>query len=301
MEQQLTKLQWLTQLRWCAVIGQLITIGFAEIFFDSKLNLVPLCSVIATLIISNIALTFAVQGDRTLTKRVVGATLLFDTILLTLLLYWSGGHMNPFSVFFLVHVTLAALVLGATWTWITALFCTLCFGLLFLIKIPGSEHQHAGDHFSNHLQGMWLAFTLACITVSYFLTRISKELQEKNEALKNLEIIQLNQERLSALATLSGGAAHELATPLATISIAASELARSIQINENENSNKQSTMLLNDANLISSEVKRCRAIIDKMGAQGGDLTAELPAECSIAELIAMLNVCLLYTSPSPRD
>jgi two-component system sensor histidine kinase RegB len=38
-----------------------------------------------------------------------------DTLLLTALLYFSGGAANLFSVFYLVHVTSAAVALGMRW------------------------------------------------------------------------------------------------------------------------------------------------------------------------------------------
>ena len=138
-DDNLTQLQWLVQLRWWAVVGQLIAIAFAHWFFNSQLNLYALLSISGLLILSNIFLATFIKRKSSISRNFVGTVLIFDTALLTLLLYWSGGHMNPFSIFYLLHVTLAALVLGPFWTWITAAVCSLCFGSLFLFEIPGSN------------------------------------------------------------------------------------------------------------------------------------------------------------------
>ena len=67
-----------------------------------------------------IALTAATNGfllrhlrmDRPVSRTLCGAVLILDTVVLTALLQATGGPSNPFSVLYLVHITLAAVLLG---------------------------------------------------------------------------------------------------------------------------------------------------------------------------------------------
>jgi hypothetical protein len=73
-----------------------------------------------------------------------GAALTLDTLLLSGLLHASGGPYNPFGVLYLVHITLAAVVLGARWTWFLAALSVGCYGLLFVAHLPLEHLDHGG-------------------------------------------------------------------------------------------------------------------------------------------------------------
>jgi two-component system sensor histidine kinase RegB len=87
-------------------------------------------------------------------------------------------------------------------------------------------------------------------------------------------------ERIASLTTLAAGAAHELGTPLATIAVAARELERSIRISPG-----QDAALVEDAALIRSEVDRCRAILNRLGAQVGQAPGEAPVGITAVDLL----------------
>ena len=77
-----------------------------------------------------------------------------------------------------------------------------------------------------HMQGMWIAFTVAACFIGYFIARVRRALAQGEQALAEERAHAARRERLASLATLSAGAAHELATPLATIAVVAKELER---------------------------------------------------------------------------
>ncbi|MCB9030151.1 MAG: HAMP domain-containing histidine kinase [Deltaproteobacteria bacterium] len=284
-------LKWLVLLRWWTIIGQSVAISFVYFLADIKVELFSIVFILLTLIGSNYILQRRLSKLIQDSSKLVAAVLVFDIFLLASLLYLSGGVENPFTVLFLVHVALSAIVLGKLWSWIIVSISSICFGLLFFKNEDHSHMQHAiaVKGFNAHLYGMWFAFVVAAILVVYFLDRIRTELKTQDAKLQELEILKLKHNQLSALATLAGGAAHELATPLNTISIVASELKRDICACNAPRG------IMQDIDLIDSEVRRCRNVIDQMGIRGGALAGELPTTCTLDDVKNKLLECFAAT------
>ena len=278
-------LDWLIRLRWGAVAGQIGTIGAVQAIWGG-LALPWLLVLVAALAASNAVL--ATGRSRLGAPRLLcGAALTLDTLLLTALLALSGGAYNPFSVLYLVHIALAATVLGARWTWFLAALSIACYGLLFLAR---ETEPHAGhgavDELGLHLQGMWVAFAVAALLLAYFVVRLSSDLERRDTAMARLREQAARHERLAAVTTLAAGAAHELGTPLATIAVASRELVRQIRTLPE----RQADGLVEDAELIRSELERCRAILGRLAADSGMRPGEAPqqvdAESLVAEIVA---------------
>ena len=90
---------------------------------------------------------------------------------------------------------------------------------------------------------------------------------------------QARSEKWEALGTLSAGAAHELATPLTSIAIVSNEIQRELA------SQAVSDTIVQDVELIRSEVGRCRSILDRMSIDAGHIAAETLSEIETATLI----------------
>ena len=204
-------LDWLIRLRWGAAAGQLLTIGAAQALFGG-LPLPRLLALVAVSIASNAVLAL---GRRRLAdpRTLCGGALTLDTLLLTGLLLASGGASNPFSVLYLVYIALAAVVLRARWTWFLAGLSVVCYGLLFAAGRGASAHAaHGADDLGAHLQGMWVAFTVAAVLTAYFVVKLSTALERREEAMAEMRDRAARHERLAAVTTLAAGAAHELGT-----------------------------------------------------------------------------------------
>ena len=72
------------------------------------------------------------------TQETLGAVFCLDTLCLTAILGLTGGPMNPFSLLYLVQITLSAVVLRKIWTWALGVLSTVCFGLLFFFHLPST-------------------------------------------------------------------------------------------------------------------------------------------------------------------
>lgn len=267
---------WFVRLRWCAVVAQAVLILSAHYLLGYNLPVVPLVVITALVSFSNFFLQteYAVQGR--LRPGLLQSTLIFDTFLLTSLLALTGGPANPFSILYLVHIILAAVVLGELWTWGMALMSICLYGFLF--SFSGSmDHNHSGSY-SHHLEGMWVAFAFTALLIAFFVSRILLALRERDQEAVELRLKAAKAEQFAALVNLAAGAAHELCTPLATMAIAADELR--IGFSQNRNAGDQAA----DAELISNEIARCKKILEAMSAESGDLRGEMPTRFSLEEL-----------------
>lgn len=282
------QLAWLVRLRWSAVFGQTLILLIAEKLFELSLPVFFLWSIIVFFALTNLALHLYTRKKEYPPRAIIGSVLTLDTFILTALLYWSGGPSNPFSIVYLVHVTIAALLLGSIWTWVTVGLSLICFAGLFQFHYPipelaMSHHHDASNSFSFHLYGMLLAFGLVATLTGFFLTRMTDALRAQEQAIQDLKLITAHHERLAALTTLAAGAAHELNTPLGTIAIAAKELSRELIKSE------ASPDSIEDAQLILSQIERCKGIIDKMSGQSGEISGELHIKIPNEELMSHLK------------
>lgn len=276
---------WLVRLRWVAVLAQAATV-LVVLYMKIELNTALLSTLVGIAFGSNLACFLWLKQSPALSEWMLLAVMAFDFVLLTALLHASGGPSNPFTVLFLVHIALAAVVLKARYAWMLASMAMLCFFALFVFEssdpsssvagsMPGSmagHAHHAGHHqpsaMTLHLQGMWVAFAIAATVIAYFVTRVTRDLEVQRTEAALARTRALRSERLASLATLAAGAAHELATPLSTIAVAAKELERDLT------SLPEAKESVGDAHLIRQEVQRCRHILDQMASDAGESAGE---------------------------
>ncbi len=306
-------LRWLLRMRWGAVAGQTATILCTLLLFRLPLPVVALVVIIALTAASNLVLQKWMQSARSVSSRLVATVLAFDTLSLGALLYFTGGPSNPFSVLFLVQITIAALVLGTGTTAAIVALSAAVYAFLFFANVPlaGMEHMHHSgtSAFNLHLQGMFVAFTLAAVLIAYFVTRVSSALRQRDAQLENAQRLAATNERLASLSTLAAGAAHELGTPLATIAIASKELERAAQLLSGAEASwptrhelpKVAQGLREDAILIRREVDRCRDIVQQMSAQAGGAAGEMPEKTDANAIALELRRRLDETRSSRLD
>lgn len=260
---------WLVRLRWAAALSQAIGVAVAVAALGLALPLAPIAVLIGILAASNLVLGWWVAKGGSAEPRVYGGVLALDVTLLTALLWLTGGTSNPFTTVYLVYIALAAVTLGSRWTWTIAVLSVTGYAILFAIAPAADPHatHRPADELAGHLAGMWVAFLSAAVLIGFFVTRVREALDQRERALAEARQLAAAQERLASLTTLAAGAAHELATPLATIAVASKELLR-----EAEASNHPS--LIEDAALIRSQVERCRQILDQMSGRADATTAD---------------------------
>ncbi len=256
------------RLRWAAVAAQAAALVVAITVLGIDLPIGPLTGILAIAVVTNAGLALRPV------RAAIGPVLLLDIMLMTAALALAGGPSNPFSVVYLVYVTLAAVVAPGAYTWATVALAAVGYGLLFFVTPadPHAHHHGGGDgSFSLHLQGMWVAFTIAAVLIAAFVTRVSRALSiERENAARTA--------RLLSLTTLAAGAAHELATPLSTIKTVASELERSLS------AHPELASLRDDARLVRAEVDRSHAVLERLSLRSGELRGEVAAPIRLSDL-----------------
>ncbi|MDX2171302.1 MAG: ATP-binding protein [Deltaproteobacteria bacterium] len=270
---------WLLTLRSWAVAGQLGLVLLVDLLTGIDLPLLAIAGIVGIEAISNVLCSRWAARGHVPEDWMLGALMAFDVILFTALLQLSGGPMNPFSFLYLVYIALAAVVLPPSWGWALAGFSLACFGGLFLLTPVHDIHAGHGDDLRLHLQGMWFAFAVAAAFIVYFVQRVTRALAAREAELQAARALTARHERLASLATLAAGAAHQLATPLATIAIAARELADDLGQRDGSGD------AVSDAHLIREQVERCREILLQMAADAGESTGEPLVDVSVGELV----------------
>lgn len=105
-----------------------------------------------------------------------------------------------------------------------------------------------------HLWGMFICFLLAAGLMVWAITQIRDTLRERDAALSALQMQRAEEDHLVHIGLLASGAAHELGSPLATISVILGDWAQEPAI-------WQSMRLADDVDEISTQLDRCKRII----------------------------------------
>ena len=272
-------LPWIVRLRYGALSCQIVLILLTVYAFGVSLPMKWIAIPLAFATASNLVVYRCAQrfGDR----PALGYLLAFDTVCLTALLALTGGPANPFSLLYLVQITLSAVILSKSWTWSLGGLSVAGFAFLFWVHVRVSvfEAHHTTEGFSMHLAGMWIAFVAAALLVTVFIGKVSEALRQREHEVLVLQSQLARHERLTSIATLAAGAAHELGTPLATIAV----VSRDVEVRAAKVSTDPE--LVGDARLIRSEVDRCRSILQRMSARSAEQPGELPVSVELAGLL----------------
>ncbi len=271
---------WLLRLRWVAIGGQLLVFAAVELALGMRLPWLPLVAVVGFEAATNL-LGHWVASRKSPTEGWLTGLLAVDVLLLTALLYLTGGPLNPFSFLYMVHVALAAATLQPRSAWLLACVALAGFGALFVLPawdggLP-SEAVHS-HHLHWHLYGMYVAFAVSALFVVYFVARVQQALAQREAELEAARDLAQRQIRFASLATMAAGAAHELGTPLSTIAVAAKELERSAAQGGAE--------WIQDVRLIRQQVRRCQEILQQMAVEAGNGVGEAAQEVEASELLA---------------
>lgn len=178
--------------------------------------------------------------------------LLVDVLCLNLVFYFSGGATNPFVSYLLVPVCISAATLPWRYTWIITSLCVAAYSLLlfFHVSLPifMLDHMHMQSQLNWHIVGMWVNFFVSAVLITYFVVKMANSLRQQQERINNMREDELRNEQVIAVATLAAGAAHEINTPLATMTVLLAELRA--QYSDN-------IELSEDLHLLSRQVEHC--------------------------------------------
>jgi len=276
-------LTWLIRLRWFATAGQSAAILIAWLGFRLELPFAALVAIMSITVITNLALMTALRASTAIPSWVIFAVLLTDVILLTAMIAATGGRQNPFSLLYLIHVAMAAVVLPSRWAWTIFGVSLACYSVLFVAYVPLAQEPAPAWMFP---AGAWVAVAIASGLIVYFVGRLRGTLREREDQMATMRERMTQSERLASLTTLAAGAAHELGNPLGTIAVVTHELERqAVKLHLPQQA-------VEDVRLIREEVDRCRRILDRMNIDNFHRSDEPPASMTADALIAAIKADL---------
>jgi two-component system sensor histidine kinase RegB len=250
-----------TALRWMAIAGQAAAVAIVYLGFGFDLPVVATLIVIGLAVALNIALLVLFPANHMLTQSQTALFLAYDMVQLGLLLFLTGGLLNPFSLLLLAPVTISASLLNARTTAILVLFAGLIVSLLSIFHAPLPWLGLPPEIPELLRIGMWVALLLAMVFIPTYVWGVSREGRRMSAALTATRSVLAREQRLSALDGLAAAAAHQLGTPLGTIVLVSGELAGRDDLPEG---------LREDVALMREEAMRCRNILADLVSEEND-------------------------------
>lgn len=283
-------LRLLLWLRLGAIVGQSLTLGIVSRVLHVALPLSPMIASIAALAGLAALSALRLRIDWPATQLEIAGQLLADIAQLTVLLYLSGGTTNPFASLYLIPIALAAVGLGWRYIGAIALVCVCAYGWLIVHFMPldypqlgmaGGAAMQAQGHsqmamndmhsggaspsgaapavpmsraFDMHMAGMQVTFLLSCALLASALSFMAVEIRRRDRQTAALREQSLRREHLSAMGLLAAGAAHELSTPLLSMSLLVEELQAGAALDAQSRA---------DLGLLGRQIQLCK---DKLSA-----------------------------------
>lgn len=269
----------LIELRWVAVIGQIGTIAAVTLLFGIALPLPQMIGVLVLLIAFNIASHLRWYEQQEVSNRELFFALLVDVATLTAQLYFSGGATNPFVFLYLLQVILSAVLLEAWSTWIIVAVTTACLGGLTLFSKPLALPLDPGRSFPQlYIIGMLMCFALNAILLVALIGRINSNLRTRDAQVANFKQRAVEEEHIVRMGLLASGAAHELGTPLATLSVLVGDWKHLPTLKHNGE-------LQDDIREMETQLQRCKSIVSGVLRASGQTRGESSTRATIGSFL----------------
>ncbi len=253
------RLDTLIRLRWLAIVGQSLAVLGVHLALGFPLPLWLCLAAIGASVLLNVVLRLHFMSSRRLMAAETLVFMVFDSVQLAVLLFLTGGMLNPFSFLFLVPMVICAANLPMRHTVMLGGLIVLLSGLLTFWHLP--LPWFATSVFNApmlYIIGMWLSLLAAMAFMSIYAARVAHESRQISRALAATELVLAREQHLSQLDGLAAAAAHELGTPLGTIALVVKEMERSLA------QPMPAQPLLDDIRLLQQQVQRCRTILARL-------------------------------------
>jgi len=272
----------LVQLRWLAVGGQLMTILVVYGPLKVPLPLAPLFAALAVLVTINLISMPLLRKRPALSQPALFAALLFDVAALTWQLHFTGGIANPFASLFILQVVIGAMLLrpAATWTIVGASLLALAYLAADPVPLALAQTPDA-DPFDLYLQGSVVSFVLIAVLLVALVTRIARNLAERDAALAGIRQQAAEEDHIVRLGLLASGAAHELGTPLSTMSVLLNDWRTMLPLDRQPE-------LIDDLDDMEAAVQRCKMIVSRILMSAGEARGEAPQRTTMRAFLASI-------------
>lgn len=277
----------LIKLRWVALFGQISTVVILQ-QFGFEMPMFKIMCILGIAFSVNLGFYIFPFHKERINEKNLPYFILFDFFQLALLLYLTGGLLNPFSVFLLGPILICSSVPNSKLLSTSLIMGVMIVGLLYTTPYP-LPWFHEGLIFDPVLR---LAVALALVTSMLFYGIFVYALNHsKNILLEKLSIAQSSlesQKYMVERGLIAAACAHELGSPLSTILLVAKDVLES----GNE-----------DGKLIYEQAAKCRDILKKLSQNYKDSSSlPVPLEHFLKDIYdsyqSSLKLNLISTMPS---
>jgi len=250
------RLDTLVRLRWLAVFGQFAAVLVVHFGLEFEVPIWACFAVIALSALLNVALRVGFRQTQWLEPDRAAWLLSFDIAELAALLYLTGGLENPFAFLLLGPVLISATALPPRMTLLIGTFAVMCATVLvfFHYDLPWDTEDPL-ELPEIYMVGVWLSILLAIGYIGVYTWQVAEEARQLSDALAATELVLAREQHLSQLDGLAAAAAHELGTPLSTITVVVREIERALD---------PKSPYAEDVKLLREQAQRCREILAKI-------------------------------------
>ena len=242
---------WL--IRSILIVVLITALTWLRDFSDYQLPWTLLWSLLLVMGLLNVALLYRLWLRWPVSETEFFANLLLDIVFLTGILYLTGGSSNPLVSYYLIPLIISAAVLSARYTWTIAVLAVACYTLLFFYHRPFELFGMAGHAgMSAHMTGMWINFVFSAVLIAWFVVRMARSMRVQEAAMVNVREAGMRDEQIISVAGIAAGTAHELRTPLATMTVLTDEMK------------SEHPELAGDLEMMQQQLDRCDAILGEL-------------------------------------
>ncbi len=283
--------------------------GYLYLAIQSQLFAVALIIASQALItaLTYLKLRRNIAATKTVTETEFSAQLTVDVLFIFALAYFTGGATNPFISYFLVPLSIAAATLPKRHVAAIAGLSVGAYSLLLFAYQPLEFFSHTGhvstatDHqphlahsassievatvFNPHYLGMWFNFLVSAVLIAWFVSRMAEALRAQENAINQQREQQLYDEQILSIATLAAGTAHELGTPLNSLSLLVDEMT---------SDDAQSDHQQADLALMKSQIIQCRSSLKKLVHTAQQTQ---PGDKAAIHIKALVSACIDHWHP----
>ncbi|MVA24387.1 ActS/PrrB/RegB family redox-sensitive histidine kinase [Agrobacterium vitis] len=275
------RLETLVRLRWLAVAGQTITLAIVALVLQFPMPVLAAAILIGALAVVNFLLQLAFPSTQRLEPIWTLAILALDLFQMGALLFITGGLANPFAPLICVPVIVVFASQPLRHSMALLGLAMICISVLAFTPFPLPWYADYIDRGGPvMLVAIWCSIVSMTAFAAFYAYRVSKEANLLADALAATELVLQKEKHLSQLDGLAAAAAHELGTPLATISVVAKEMERELG---------KDPRFGEDVQLLRSQSERCRDILKRLTTLSAEDEAhmrQLPLSSLIEEVIA---------------
>lgn len=276
-------LETLINIRWIAIVGQFFTVSVVEYFLKFEFPYFGTLTLIFLSALVNVYLEINKSKFLTINNFYATLSIFYDLVQLILLLFMTGGLSNPFSILIIVPTTISVTYLsrGSSQFIVT---CSIIFSTVIAfyhmpLPYPVNESLVLPKYYNI---GLWLSLGIGIIFLGNYAYQLGRDNRVRSTALSRLEEELTKEKVVNSVGGMAAAAVHELATPLATISLVSKELQKQLKDNSN---------IKEDINLLIEQSERCSSILKDIAQrkQKDEFIENISPKELINEIVFSLN------------